>query len=195
MVRRKPNVRGQTEEEQFMDVEGVSRYLNLHIMTVYRMLQTRQLPARKIGGRWRINRRELNEWLERYTGGAQKLVLVVDDDPEIGDLFKRALRQERCSVNVVTTGEEALKFVKETTYDLIFLDLVLPKMDGAKVFSKIRKIDPDANVVLITAYPDSELVGKAMKHGAVSLLIKPLPVAEIRKLARSVQKRLPRKIS
>jgi excisionase family DNA binding protein len=180
------------ERERWMDVEEVAQYLNLHLMTVYRMLQSGVLPARKVGGRWRISKQELDEWLETHTGGTRKQILVVDDDPEIGRLFKRALQPERCTVDYVKTGEEAIRMVSEKTYDLIFLDLLLPDMDGARTFAQIRKIDPEANVVLVTAYPDSELVSKAMKHGAVSLLIKPVPVAEIKRLARSVHKRVPR---
>ncbi|GBC98396.1 Regulatory protein LuxO [bacterium HR17] len=180
------------EGERMMDVEDVARYLNLHMMTVYRMLQSGVLPARKVGGRWRVNKKELDEWLENYTGGSRKLVLVVDDDPAIGRLFKRALQHERCTVDVVQRGEDAVKRIKERDYDLIFLDLVLPDMDGAKTFAQIRKIDPEAHVVLMTGYPDSELVGEAMKHGAISLLIKPVPIGEIRRLVRNFKKRLPR---
>lgn len=175
-----------------MDVEEVADYLNLHLMTVYRMLQSGLLPAQKVGGRWRINKKELDKWLEEHASGTRKQVLVVDDDPEVGRLFKRTLQPERCTVDYVKTGEEAVKLVGEKTYDLIFLDLLLPDIDGARTFAQIRKIDPEANVVLITAFPDSELVSEAMKHGAISLLIKPVPTAEIKKLVRSVSKRVPR---
>ncbi len=180
------------ERERWMDVEEVAQYLNLHLMTVYRMLQSGVLPAKKVGGRWRINRQELDAWLETHTGGTRKQVLVVDDDQEVGRFFKRTLQPERCTVDFVTSGEEAIKAVQEKTYDIIFLDLLLPDIDGARTFAQIRKIDPDATVVLVTAYPDSELVGKAMKHGAVSLLSKPLVASEVKKLVRSVYKRIPR---
>ncbi len=180
------------ERDRLMDVEEVAEYLHLHLMTVYRMLQSGVLPARKVGGRWRINKQELDAWLESHTGGTRKQVLVVDDDPDVGRFFKRTLQPERCTVDFVMSGEEAIKLVSEKTYDIIFLDLFLPDMDGARTFAQIRKIDPDATVVLVTAYPDSELVGRAMRHGAVSLLTKPLPAAEVRKLARSVHKRVPR---
>ncbi len=193
MARRKTVIETVEEGQHWMNVEEVARYLNLHLMTVYRMLQVGLLPARKIGGRWRIDRRELDEWFEQHTGGTRKAVLVVDDDPGVGKMFKRALQQEQCSVDVVGTGEEAVQQATQKTYDLIFLDLLLPDMDGARTFAHLRKIDPDANVVLITAYPDSDLVGKAMRHGAVSLLIKPVPAAEIKRLVRSVHKRLPRR--
>jgi excisionase family DNA binding protein len=179
-------------EERLMDVEEVARYLNLHLMTVYRMLQSGILPARKVGGRWRISKRELDEWLESYAGGTRKQILVVDDDPNIGRQFKRVLQQERCTVDIASQGSEALERVKEQVYDLIFLDLVLPDMDGAQTFARIRKIDPDAHVVLMTGYPDSELVSKAMRYGAISLLIKPIPSSEIRRLVRGFKKRLPR---
>jgi DNA binding domain, excisionase family len=179
-------------EERLMDVEEVARYLNLHLMTVYRMLQSGILPARKVGGRWRISKRELDEWLESYAGGTRKQILVVDDDPNIGRQFKRVLQQERCTVDIASRGSEAIERVKEQVYDLIFLDLVLPDMDGAQTFARIRKIDPDAHVVLMTGYPDSELVSKAMRYGAISLLIKPIPSSEIRRLVRGFKKRLPR---
>ncbi|MFN4179367.1 MAG: response regulator [Armatimonadota bacterium] len=180
------------ERDRLMDVEEVAEYLNLHLMTVYRMLQSGVLPARKVGGRWRINKQELDAWLESHTGGTRKQVLVVDDDLEVGRFFKRTLQPERCTVDFVTSGEEAIKLVSEKTYDIIFLDLLLPDIDGARTFAQIRKIDPDATVVLVTAYPDSELVSRAMRYGAVSLLSKPLQATEIKKLARSVHKRVPR---
>jgi len=192
MARKRTTQETTDERDRLMDVEEVAEYLNLHLMTVYRMLQSGILPARKVGGRWRINKQELDEWLETHTGGTRKQILVVDDEPEVLQYFKKVLQPERCTVDVATRGEEAVKKVSEKTYDLIFLDLFLPDMDGAKTFAQIRKIDPDANVVLITAFPDSEIVGRAMRHGAVSLLIKPIPAAEIKKLARSVQKRVPR---
>ena len=137
-------------DERMMDVEDIARYLNLHIMTVYRMLQSGLLPGRKVGGRWRVSKKELDEWLENYTGGWRKQILVVDDDPAVGRLFKRALQPEGCTVEVVQRGEEAVQRVKGQIYDLIFLDLVLPDMDGAQTFASIRKIDPDAHVVLMT---------------------------------------------
>ncbi len=192
MARRQQTQPPTEDRDRLMDVEEVAAYLNLHLMTVYRMLQSGILPARKVGGRWRISKQELDAWLEARSGSTRKQVLVVDDDPEVGRLFKRALQPERCTVDFVTTAEEALTLVRQKTYDLIFLDLLLPDMDGARTFAQIRKIDPDATVVLVTGYPDSELVSKAMRHGAVSLLIKPIPVQEIRKLARSVHKRVPR---
>lgn len=177
-----------------MDVEEVAQYLNLHLMTVYRMLQSGLLPARKVGGRWRIRKEELDQWLEVHTGRTRKQVLVVDDDPGVERIFKDALQPERCTVDFVMTGQEAIERVKQKTYDLIFLDLLLPGMDGAQTFAQIRKIDPDVTVVLMTGYPDSNLVGEAMKHGAFSLLIKPIPRVEIRRLARSVLKRVPRTV-
>ncbi len=192
MVRRRMAPETNEDRDRWMDVEEVAQYLNLHLMTVYRMLQSGVIPGRKVGGRWRINRQELEAWLEAHGGSTRKQVLVVDDDPKVGQMFKRVLQPERCTVDFVMTGEEALQKVRSKTYDLIFLDLLLPDMDGARTFAHIRKIDPDATVVLMTAYPDSELVSQAMQHGSVALLIKPLPAAEIRKLARSVLKRVPR---
>ncbi len=172
-----------------MSVTEVARYLNLHLMTVYRYLHSGDLPASKVGGRWRVHRRDVENWLASTARGVQKRILVVDDEPEVGAYFKQLLGRHGCRTEVVETAEEALAVVSEREFDLIFLDLLLPGMDGAEAFGEIRKRDPQVPVVLITAYPDSVLVAKALQFGAVSLLVKPFASEEIVRLVRTVRRR------
>ena len=70
-------------------------------------------------------------------------------------------------------GSEALARVAEEQFDLIFLDLAMPGMSGARTFEHVRRIDPGANVVISTAYPDSDLMAEALRVGRFSLLPKP----------------------
>ncbi|MFA4029032.1 MAG: hypothetical protein GDYSWBUE_001630 [Candidatus Fervidibacterota bacterium] len=183
---------GMAEEERLLSVEEVAEYLGMHIMTVYKLLNSGALPGRKIGNRWRVVKRELDEWLERRRPETtKKFVLVVDDDPDVCDVFKRALEREHCIVDTLFSGEEAVERVSAITYDIVFLDLYFPPghMDGIETFIKLRQIDPELPVVFVTGFPNSELVSKAMAYGSVTLLIKPVPIDEVRKLVRSAPKR------
>ncbi len=183
---------GMAEEERLLSVEEVAEYLGMHIMTVYKLLNSGALPGRKIGNRWRVVKRELDEWLERRRPETtKKFVLVVDDDPDVCDVFKRALEREHCIVDTLFSGEEAVERVSAITYDIVFLDLYFPPghMDGIETFIKLRQIDPELPVVFVTGFPNSELVSRAMAYGSVTLLIKPVPIDEVRKLVRSAPKR------
>ncbi|MCS7223511.1 MAG: response regulator [Armatimonadetes bacterium] len=181
--------RSPQEESPWLNVSQVARYLNLHLMTVYRYLKTGEMPASKVGGRWRVHRKDLEAWIEAGETGSRKRVLIVDDEPEVADFFAEILSREGALAQVAQSAEEALQQVSQQPFDLVFLDLFLPGMDGAEAFGQIRKLDPDVPVVLITGYPDSDLVAKALRFGAVFLLFKPLAAEEIARLVRSVRRR------
>jgi excisionase family DNA binding protein len=100
-------------------------------------------------------------------------VLVVDDEPEIGQTFQRLLGGEQV-VEVAHDGYEALEKIRGTPYDLIFLDVRLPGMDGVQTLESIREILPDAIVVMISGYSVEEEVKRAMAMGAQDFLPKPL---------------------
>ena len=75
----------------------------------------------------------------------------------------------------VGSGQEAIRFVKGQQFDLILLDLVLGGMNGADTLREIRRIDPSANVVIITAYPSSDLMHQALEEGGLfGLMRKPI---------------------
>ncbi|MCS7254439.1 MAG: response regulator [Armatimonadota bacterium] len=181
-----------TEKEHLLSVEEAAEYLGMHIMTVYKLLSSGALPGQKIEDRWRVDKHKLDEWLERHRPkAAKKLVLVIDDDPDVCDVFKRALEREHCIVDAVFSGEEAVERVSATTYDIVFLDLYFPPghMDGIETFLKLREIDPELPIVFVTGFPDSELVSRAMAYGGVTLLVKPVPIDEVRKFIRLTPKR------
>ncbi|MCD6553332.1 MAG: response regulator [Anaerolineae bacterium] len=100
-------------------------------------------------------------------------VLVVDDEPEIGQTFQRLLGGAQV-VEIAYDGYEALEKVKKTAYNLIFLDVRLPGMDGVQTLEAIKEILPDAIVVMISGYSVKEEVERAMAMGAQDFLPKPL---------------------
>lgn len=100
-------------------------------------------------------------------------VLVVDDDPEIGTLFRRVLGNGSQTVTVARDGYEALEKISSQKYELIFLDVRLPGMDGVATLEKIKSISPDSIVVMMSGYSVEEEIKKAIDMGAQDFISKP----------------------
>ena len=83
-----------------------------------------------------------------------KRILVIDDDEAVRKLFLLSLEETGYSVYTVSSGMEGIKALKEGKYDLIFLDLKMPGMDGVETLRELRKIDRDVPVYIITAFHD-----------------------------------------
>jgi len=99
-------------------------------------------------------------------------VLVVDDDQEIGYMFQRLLGGPQ-TVTLARDGYEALDRVKNNQYDLIFLDIRLPGMDGVQTLESIKSVQPDAIVVMMSGYSVEEEIRRAMALGAQDFISKP----------------------
>ena len=100
-------------------------------------------------------------------------VLVVDDDPEIGTLFRRVLASQSQTVTIAHDGYEAIEKISEDTYELIFLDVKLPGMDGIETLEKIKSISPDSIVVMMSGQSVEEDIKKAIDMGAQDFIPKP----------------------
>lgn len=99
-------------------------------------------------------------------------VLVVDDEEEIGILFQRLLGGDQ-QVTVARDGYEALEKMQETPFDLVFLDVRLPGMDGVETLEKLKQISPDAIVVMMSGYSVEEEIRRALDMGAQDFISKP----------------------
>jgi CheY-like chemotaxis protein len=108
------------------------------------------------------------------------IALVVDDDSNIRELLARALARHGWRSTVAQGGEAALEQLQGQRFNLVFLDLMMPGMNGAETFREIRQIDPVANVVIITAYPDSALMSEALQVGPFAVMRKPFSLEELR---------------
>lgn len=117
-----------------------------------------------------------------------KHVLIVDDDEKIGKLFKEILAEEHIKADYVLTGADGVEKVKNGTYDAVFMDVVMPGMNGVKALEKIREFNKEIPVIMITGYSVSELLDKAKKYGASVSLNKPINIAQIVDVLRSVMK-------
>lgn len=110
-------------------------------------------------------------------GGAN--ILVVDDEPGMRALFSFMLGAKGYAVRTAASGEEAIASIKEAGYDLVFLDIRMPYMDGVEVFRELRKYRPDISVVMMTGYAVEQQLEGALKDGAKGYLRKPFTVDEL----------------
>ena len=106
-------------------------------------------------------------------------ILVVDDEPAILDVMSVNLEKRKYEVHTASTGREALLKAEEIRYSVIILDYNLPDMDGFKILSELKKRDPEAMVIMITAYGTIEMAVAAMKSGAFNYLVKPINYDEM----------------
>jgi len=101
-------------------------------------------------------------------------VLVIDDDAVVGRSFDRVLSDKGYEVDTALTGEEGLKDIENTNYDVVFTDIKMPGMDGIEVAEKIRKQCPWTPVVVITGYGTTENEARASVLGVSGFVRKPL---------------------
>jgi two-component system response regulator AtoC len=117
------------------------------------------------------------------------VILVVDDDPGIREAFRLVL-EDQCDLLEAEDGPQAIEHVQRRPVDLVLLDVRLPGMDGIEVLERIKAIDDDVEVVLVTAVQTIRAAVAAMKLGALDYVTKPFDEDEIRPLiGRALERR------
>ncbi len=104
---------------------------------------------------------------------------IIDDEPIIHEVLGDLLSAEGYEVENSTNGEEALGKYSSLAFDLVLLDLLMPGMDGIEVLKNLKKIDPYAVIIIITAYASIESAISAMKIGAFDYIQKPFKHDEL----------------
>ncbi|MGM0599111.1 MAG: sigma-54-dependent transcriptional regulator [Candidatus Rifleibacteriota bacterium] len=110
------------------------------------------------------------------TGNAR--ILVIDDEHSVRWAFEKALQKAGYEVSLAENGIKGLKLFESFAPDITLVDIRMPEMDGLQVLKKIREIDTDAQVIVMTAYTDMETTITAMKLGAYDFLSKPFNIDE-----------------
>src|SRR5678816_1365353 len=111
-------------------------------------------------------------------------VLVVDDDESLQNLFKLFLKKIGFSRVVVGTVKEAIAALEKQRFDLVFLDLKLPDGPADDVYDFVKREQPDCPIVIITGYPDSEMLDRILAKGPITVLKKPLKVEQLQQTVR-----------
>lgn len=101
-------------------------------------------------------------------------ILIVDDEPQIRNSLKDILEFEEYTVSEATDGLDGLAKIKKTSFDLILLDIKMPKMDGMETLERIQILRPDIPVIMISGHANIDTAVEAVKKGAFDFIAKPL---------------------
>lgn len=113
-------------------------------------------------------------------------VLVADDEKIIRDFFSRLLSLQGLEVVVAEDGYKTVELAKESSFDLFFLDVKMPGLDGLETYRKIRQINPQAVVVMMTGYAVEDILEHAQKEGAYASIRKPFDISEIKDIVDKI---------
>lgn len=106
-------------------------------------------------------------------------ILVVDDEESIRWVFKKGLEKKGYHVKTVESAEDALQEFQKTPYPLVFVDIRLPGMNGLEALERIKKIDKNTFIIVITAQATMKNAIEAMKKGAYDYIVKPFDLDQI----------------
>ena len=165
-----------------LTIKEAASYLRMSPLTLYRMASKGILPAVKVGRHWRIHNDALESWLRPRAPRSTSYIMVVDDEEAVRSLFRGTLeRGGNGDYQVVpaSNGDEALSAMESFEFSLIFLDLRMPGMDGVETFGRIRQVDSVVPVSIITGYPDSDLMARALEIGPIGVMKKPFRPRDI----------------
>ena len=115
-------------------------------------------------------------------------ILVVDDEDVMCESMAAWLREDGYHVDTAADGQKAVGLAKACDYAVCFIDLKMPGMDGIETMMEIRRIHPDASVIIITAYATVDTAIQAMKEGAQEYIVKPCNPQEISMLVSRILK-------
>ncbi len=104
----------------------------------------------------------------------KKVILVVEDDPTVGESLRLLLKKRGHEILLSTNGKEALQLFRHEIVDLVITDVVMPKMDGIELLEAVKGLNPEAEVIVISAQGTIEKAVQAMKLGASDFIEKPI---------------------
>ncbi len=117
-------------------------------------------------------------------------ILVIDDDKAMRDACFQILSRQGYRVELAASAKQGLTLLERLSFDTILLDLVMPDMDGLEALKKIRALDPDVEVIIITGYGTIQSAVESIKAGAFHFLSKPFVPDDLRNLvSRALGKR------
>ena len=111
-------------------------------------------------------------------------LLVIDDEPLVRDVIAEALRLEGHDVVVAGSGEEGLRVIAQNPPDAVFLDIVMPGMDGIQVLRAIRASHPRLAVIILSGWMSEGQLEEARRLGVTEVISKPVPLQNLTRALR-----------
>ncbi|MFQ5950577.1 MAG: response regulator [Candidatus Geothermarchaeales archaeon] len=115
-------------------------------------------------------------------------ILIVDDNDSLLKTMSFVLTRKGYATTTAMNGPEAIERLEETAFDIVFMDIKMPLMDGVETFKRIKKIRSDAVVMMMTAYAVEDLVQEALKEGAFGVIYKPIDIEKVTALIEDARK-------
>lgn len=106
-------------------------------------------------------------------------ILLVDDNISQCKTMAFILQRKGYDVTIAQDGPEAISLVEKNPYDIIFMDIKMPIMNGVEAYKRIKKIRPEVKVMMMTAYAVEDLVQEALQEGAHGIIYKPLDIEKV----------------
>jgi DNA-binding NtrC family response regulator len=113
-------------------------------------------------------------------------ILIVDDDAGLAETLGDILDAKGYRVKIASDGPEALEIYKNESFDIIFLDIKMPKMNGVEVLQSMKRMRQGTAAIMMTAYALPNLIADAEREGVLSILTKPLPLDRVLKFLEEV---------
>ena len=108
-------------------------------------------------------------------------VLVIDDDPAICRLIQAAFEQQEFAIDVVNEPDQVEPKLRSQTYHVVILDYVLPGLDSAAVLRQVQETQPDASIIVVTAFPSMDSALECLRAHTFDYITKPFQVDELKK--------------
>jgi two-component system copper resistance phosphate regulon response regulator CusR len=118
-------------------------------------------------------------------------ILIIEDEPKTAAYLSKGLKESGFTVDVAHDGQEGLFLVTSSGYDLIILDVMLPKLDGWSIITCIRKMKNEIPVLFLSAFDEIKDRVKGLELGADDYLVKPFAFAELLARVRTLLRRSP----
>lgn len=106
-------------------------------------------------------------------------ILIVDDNQDLLNTFAMILKRRGFSVQTASNGFSALDKFKEHDFDVTLMDIVMPEMNGVDASRKMKEINPEAPIILMTAYSDEDLLQSARQGGVHQIIHKPVRIDQL----------------
>ncbi|MGO4889127.1 response regulator [Anaerobacillus sp. MEB173] len=113
-----------------------------------------------------------------------KKILIVDDQYGIRVLLNEIFQKDGYTTFQAANGVQALTTVENDMPDLVILDMKIPGMDGLEILKRLKEINKDIQVIMMTAYGELDMINEAMDLGAVTHFAKPFDIDEVRDVVK-----------
>jgi DNA-binding response OmpR family regulator len=113
-------------------------------------------------------------------------ILVIDDEPVVLNSCRKVLEEDGFDVYLVPSADEALKAMKKEGFDLLLVDVKMPKHDGIYLMQKVKEKWPDVPIIVMSGYPTPDTITDGAKMGAEAFIAKPFTPDELLESIRQV---------